>query len=142
MYLFVIVASLIATPMDVTWRQVVHQEGNMEISGSSDYIEGTVIRGAGLAKLIDWPTANLQQDVGKKLSCGFYMADTSFGKAIVLAWPPSMVIEKGGVLEVHIIKFDRNIYGQRLGLWNVISAAKGGDLRTNFVDWYANNCML
>jgi FAD synthase len=72
-----------------------------------------VVRGKGVAKDIDWKTANLSACPSGITDPGFYSCDTNYGKATLLK-------DEGPLCEVHIHKFNGTIYGEYLKMKNIV----------------------
>ena len=81
---------------------------------------GKVIRGAGLGRRLGFPTANLAVHPAKILPPGIFAAKVRLDKevfyGVVNVGRRPTVDSLGGrlLLEVHILDFDRDIYGRRL----------------------------
>jgi len=85
-----------------------------------DYtILGTVIRGDDLGKKIGFPTANLSAHNEQFPPNGVYFAQATldgevYPGVINLGYRPTVSSEKERVLEIHLLDFDRDIYGNDL----------------------------
>ena len=82
-------------------------------------ILGTVVRGDNLGKKIGFPTANLSAHNEQFPPNGVYFAQASldggvYPGVINLGYRPTVSSEQERVLEIHLLDFDRNIYGSDL----------------------------
>ncbi|HBB66046.1 MAG: riboflavin biosynthesis protein RibF [Elusimicrobia bacterium GWA2_56_46] len=83
-------------------------------------VSGKVVRGAGLGRRLGFPTANIGAHPAKILPPGIFavrvrLGDEMFyGVANVGRRPTVAASAAPLLLEVHILDFDRNIYGRRL----------------------------
>lgn len=77
-----------------------HMEGPWEYSGK-------VVHGHGMARHVDWRTANLAECPRNTQERGFYSCMTNYGKA-------SLIRSERGTCEVHIHNFNDDIYGKEL----------------------------
>jgi riboflavin kinase / FMN adenylyltransferase len=82
-------------------------------------ILGTVVRGDDLGKKIGFPTANLTAHNEQFPPNGVYLAQAKFDGAVYpgvinLGYRPTVSREKERVLEIHLLDFDRDIYGKDL----------------------------
>lgn len=112
-------------PISSTWIRQVIRKGDVQLAGDllgrPPSIYGKVVRGDGIGEDIGFPTANL--DVNDRIvvpADGSYAAkvqtlgETYPGVAYVGTKPTFSNSETQ--VEVHIIDFDNNIYGQDIGL--------------------------
>lgn len=97
--LFVVIASW--------WWFFVRDEGGWDF-------ETHVVRGGGVARKIDWRTANLPTCPPHATRAGFYSCRTNYGDATMLRRHP-----QGDDCEVHIHDFNDDIYGQPIKLKNI-----------------------
>ena len=83
-------------------------------------VSGKVVRGAGLGRRLGFPTANIDAHPAKILPPGIFavkvrLGDEMFYGVANAGRRPTVTTSVGGLLlEVHILDFDRNIYGRRL----------------------------
>jgi len=83
-------------------------------------VSGKVVRGAGLGRRLGFPTANIAAHPSKILPPGIFavkvrMGDEIFYGVANVGRRPTVTTSAGLLLlEVHILDFDRNIYGRRL----------------------------
>jgi len=83
-------------------------------------MSGKVVRGAGLGRRLGFPTANIAVHPAKVLPPGIFAAKVRLGKevfdGVVNVGRRPTVDSLGGrlTMEVHILDFDRDIYGRRL----------------------------
>ncbi len=82
-------------------------------------ILGTVVRGDNLGKKIGFPTANLSAHNEQFPPNGVYFAQATldgelYPGVINLGYRPTVSTEKERVLEIHLLDFDREIYGKDL----------------------------
>src|SRR5213596_4122824 len=87
--------------------------------GRAYTILGTVVRGDDLGKKIGFPTANLSAHNEQFPPNGVYFAQASLDGAVYpgvinLGYRPTVSREKERVLEIHLLDFDRDIYGKDL----------------------------
>ena len=83
--------------------------------GYNFLISGEVITGNRIGRTIGFKTANLLYPPELiDLPFGVYYVDTQFGKGIANFGTRPTVDGKGTLLEVHILDFDKDIYGQNL----------------------------
>ncbi|MFQ8626355.1 MAG: bifunctional riboflavin kinase/FAD synthetase [Candidatus Gastranaerophilaceae bacterium] len=83
--------------------------------GYNFLISGEVITGTRIGRTIGFKTANLLYPPELiDLPFGVYSVDTQFGKGIANFGTRPTVDGKGTLLEVHILDFDKDIYGQNL----------------------------
>lgn len=83
--------------------------------GYNFLISGEVITGNRIGRTIGFKTANLLYPPELiDLPFGVYSVDTQFGKGIANFGTRPTVDGKGTLLEVHILDFDKDIYGQNL----------------------------
>lgn len=86
----------------------------------SDLISGIVIGGSRIGRSIECPTANLNIDNGATLPrCGVYAArvklrGTEYGAMLYIGKRPTVGTSEQVVVEVNILDFEGNIYGERL----------------------------
>ncbi len=83
-------------------------------------LTGTVIKGKGLGRKLDYPTANLQVEETYKLipKTGSYVVQSTIGNKIVfgmmnIGFNPTVSGEKMSV-EVHFLDFKQNLYEQKI----------------------------
>jgi len=84
-------------------------------------ILGTVVRGDNLGKKIGFPTANLSAHSEQFPPNGVYLAEAKLDGVIHpgvvnLGYRPTVSSEKERVLEIYLLDFDRDIYGDDLEL--------------------------
>lgn len=83
--------------------------------GSKFSISGEVIQGNQIGRTIGFNTANLNYPPELiELPFGVYSVDTNYGKAIANFGVRPTVNGSHAVLEVHILDFDKDIYGQQI----------------------------
>jgi len=100
-------------------------------------VKGIVIHGDKLGRKLGYPTANLNWPRKKKISNGIYAAEVKLLKkdyqGVVVVGIP-LVLNKKPKFEVHILNFNRNIYGK----WLSVKIVKRiGELKK-----YKNNKLL
>jgi|SRR6056300_1717470 len=71
--------------------------------------ETTVVRGNGTGRKIDWRTANLETPPPHVKQPGLYGCMSNYGRATLFK-------HTNGAAEVHIHKFDKDIYDQTIKL--------------------------
>lgn len=78
-------------------------------------VSGEIVHGNQIGRTIGFPTANIvyQKDI-VKLPHGVYSVETNFGRGIANYGTRPTVNGQGTLLEVNIINFNQNIYGQNL----------------------------
>ena len=99
-------------------------EGNLvqaqQILGRRVSVLGSVVKGDGRGKQLGYPTANIQYECGVLPPNGVYLVEVFynkkrfFGLANIGQRPSFKPHDKKIVLEVHILNFKKNIYGQKL----------------------------
>lgn len=88
--------------------------------GRNYSVSGKVVRGAGLGRRLGFPTANLAAHPAKILPPGIFAVKARLGNSMFsgvanVGHRPTMAAPGGQLLlEVHILDFDREIYGRRL----------------------------
>lgn len=83
--------------------------------GYNFLIKGKVIKGNQIGRTIGFKTANLIYPPELiDLPFGVYSVDTQYGKAIANFGTRPTVDGKGTLLEVHILDFDKDIYGENI----------------------------
>lgn len=81
------------------------------------YTSGTVIKGQQIGRTIGFRTANLiYPEALVELPHGVYSVETNFGKGIANFGTRPTVNGEGTLLEIHILDFDKDIYGQTLSV--------------------------
>lgn len=99
------------------------QAGDLSKAGAMlgrDYtILGTVVRGDNLGKKIGFPTANLSAHNEQFPPDGVYFAEATLNGAaypgvINLGYRPTVSSDHERVLEIYLLNFDRDIYGEDL----------------------------
>jgi riboflavin kinase/FMN adenylyltransferase len=97
-----------------------HVEAAAECLGRPYSVAGTVIKGAGMGRLLGFPTANAGADPAKILPPGVFAVRVRLGKEVfsgvanVGRRPTLRSLGGRMLLETHILDFDRDIYGRRL----------------------------
>jgi len=94
-----------------------------QLLGRSYRIEGIVGTGQGVGKTIGFPTANLQHVVQFLPPPGVYGCQVAYNKEIFIGVAnygrrPTIQEEGRLNLELHLIDFEGNLYGQTLSLFN------------------------
>jgi FAD synthase len=84
---------------------------NHKITENYDNINGKVIHGIGVSTKLDYPTANIKNNIG--LDCGIYSGISNYGKCTIISF------NKMQELEVHIHNFKKNIYNKVLKVKNI-----------------------
>jgi riboflavin kinase/FMN adenylyltransferase len=92
-----------------------------EMLGREYTILGTVVRGDNLGKKIGFPTANLSAHSEQFPPNGVYIAEAkldgvAYPGVVNLGYRPTVSSQKERVLEIHLLDFDRDIYGSDLEL--------------------------
>lgn len=78
-------------------------------------ISGEVIKGQQIGRTIGFRTANIKYPTELvELPHGVYAVETNFGKGIANYGSRPTVNGSGALLEVHILNFNQDIYGQKL----------------------------
>ena len=78
-------------------------------------ISGEVIKGQQIGRTIGFRTANIKYPTELvELPHGVYAVETNFGKGIANYGSRPTVSGSGTLLEVHILKFNQDIYGKKL----------------------------
>ena len=78
-------------------------------------ISGEVIKGQQIGRTIGFRTANIKYPTELvELPHGVYAVETNFGKGIANYGSRPTVNGSGTLLEVHILKFNQDIYGKKL----------------------------
>lgn len=100
------------------------QEGKIEkaneLLGYSFFVEGRVIKGKKQASKLGFPTANIKLTQNQVfIKKGVYMANVKIGirsyKAVVnIGVKPTFGLNNAMLLEAHIFKFKKNIYGKKI----------------------------
>jgi riboflavin kinase/FMN adenylyltransferase len=91
--------------------------------GFTWFLQSTVIRGRQAGRQIGFPTANLFLPEGKILPpVGVYLGAVHFGNTLYRAminigYNPTFELQNGLHLEVHILDFDQDIYGQQVKVY-------------------------
>ncbi len=90
-----------------------------QLLGRDYSISGRVVRGDGNAKNWGFATANVQIEVAKPAVAGIFIVEADFSEAVTWPGVASLGIRPtiGGnnqLLEVHLLDFDKDIYGQRI----------------------------
>tara|TARA_B110000902_G_C13760919_1_gene380558 strand:+ start:107 stop:454 length:348 start_codon:yes stop_codon:yes gene_type:complete len=83
---------------------------NNDDEGSWEF-ETKVVKGNGKFRLIDWRTANLEKPPPHVKQPGLYSCISNYGQATLFK-------HTNGFAEVHIHKFDKDIYDQTIKLKN------------------------
>jgi riboflavin kinase/FMN adenylyltransferase len=82
-------------------------------------VTGIVVRGKGEARTIGYPTANIDYESTEILGAGVWLCSLWFaekkyhGLAIIDMWKQPNGLPS---LEVHILDFDRDLYGEKLSV--------------------------
>jgi riboflavin kinase / FMN adenylyltransferase len=92
-----------------------------DMLGREYTILGTVVRGDNLGKKIGFPTANLSAHSEQFPPNGVYIAEAkldgvAYPGVVNLGYRPTMSGQKERVLEIHLLDFDRDVYGSDLEL--------------------------
>ncbi|GAB4028603.1 MAG: bifunctional riboflavin kinase/FAD synthetase [Elusimicrobiota bacterium] len=100
------------------------KNGDMEKAaaclGRPYFLSGRVIKGAGIGRKIGFPTANLQIDYHKIIPQGIFAAKTlhegrMFDSVVSVGRRPTFgTLEMRLLVEVHILNFSKDIYGDEL----------------------------
>ena len=105
-------------------RKALH-DGDIEtvstMLGRSYQITGKIIKGKQLGRTIGFPTANLQVDPHKILPHGIYAVEVLLGKEKLkgvcnIGLRPTVESNGLPLTEVHILDFNRDIYGRNLSI--------------------------
>ena len=96
-------------------------EGKLEkantMLGYKFYTSGRIIKGQQLGRTIGYKTANMIYPAELiSLPFGVYSVQTNFGKGIANFGTRPTVKGEGTLLEVHILDFDKDIYGETLNV--------------------------
>lgn len=94
-------------------------KGNIEkankMLGQKFSIEGEVVQGNQIGRTIGFRTANLVYPAELiELTYGVYSVDTTYGKGIANFGIRPTINGSNAVLEVHILDFDKDIYGENI----------------------------
>lgn len=94
-------------------------QGNIDkannMLGKNFSIEGKVIKGNQIGRTIGFKTANIIYPLELiELPYGVYSVDTTYGKGIANFGVRPTVNGSNAILEVHILDFDKDIYGETL----------------------------
>lgn len=94
-------------------------KGNIEkankMLGQKFLIEGEVVQGNQIGRTIGFRTANLVYPAELiELTYGVYSVDTTYGKGIANFGIRPTINGSNAVLEVHILDFDKDIYGENI----------------------------
>ena len=85
--------------------------------GYKFYTSGRIIKGQQLGRTIGYKTANMIYPAELiSLPFGVYSVQTNFGKGIANFGTRPTVKGEGTLLEVHILDFDKDIYGETLNV--------------------------
>ena len=83
--------------------------------GQKFSIEGEVVQGNQIGRTIGFRTANLVYPAELiELTYGVYSVDTTYGKGIANFGIRPTINGSNAVLEVHILDFDKDIYGENI----------------------------
>lgn len=98
------------------------QTGNIEnanqMLGYNFSVSGEVVRGNQIGRTIGFATANIQYPKGLiDLPYGVYSVDTNYGKGIANFGIRPTIDGNSPILEVHILNFDKDIYGKNLKVY-------------------------
>lgn len=92
-----------------------HIEKTNQMLGQNFSIEGEVVKGNQIGRTIGFRTANLIYPPELiELPYGVYSVDTNYGKGIANFGVRPTVNGSNAVLEIHILNFDKDIYGETL----------------------------
>lgn len=92
-----------------------HIEKANQMLGQNFSIEGEVVKGNQIGRTIGFRTANLIYPPELiELPYGVYSVDTNYGKGIANFGVRPTVNGSNAVLEIHILNFDKDIYGETL----------------------------
>ncbi len=86
------------------------------------FLSGIVRKGAGIGRKLGYPTANIEADVRKILPMGIFAVEVSIGdksfKGVASVGRRPTLNTLGGrvICEVHILNFNKDIYGEVLGV--------------------------
>lgn len=104
------------------------REGNVKLANTMlgyDYmLSGTVVEGVKIGRKLGFPTANIQLDDALKLipaqgvySCWAEIDDLKYPAMMNIGYRPTLNSdEKNVTIEVHILNFDKNIYGEKISV--------------------------
>lgn len=86
--------------------------------GSEFSIQGTVVEGQKIGRILGFPTANILYPPELiDIPFGVYEVETNYGKSIAnFGIRPTISNTKKAVLEIHILNFDKDIYGENLNV--------------------------
>lgn len=83
--------------------------------GYKFFISGQIVRGNQIGRTIGFPTANIVYPMDVvKLPYGVYAVETNYGKGIANYGTRPTVSGMNTILEVNILDFNRDIYGQNI----------------------------
>lgn len=102
------------------------KKGNIEdvsnMLGRKYTISGIVKKGAGIGKKLGYPTANVEVDERKILPLGIYIVEVLIdnvkysGVSSIGRRPTLKTLNEEIILEVHILDFNKNIYGKKISV--------------------------
>ena len=82
---------------------------------------GNVIHGMKQVRLIDWPTANIEND--GSFPMGTFSANTKYGNAFIFS--------NSNIIEMHICSFKGDVYGEEIEITD-IKREMGNNIFTYF----------
>ena len=105
-----------------------------EMLGRQYTILGTVVRGDNLGRKIGFPTANLSAHSEQFPPDGVYVIEallngSSHSGVANLGFRPTMSSASERILEIHLLNFDRQIYGEDVEVRFVRYLATGKEIR-------------
>jgi hypothetical protein len=96
----------------------------------------TPMMGARFASQMDFPTINYKTN--KVIPCGFYMANTSFGKGVVISFG-EMPKNKQDI-EIHYLEFDSDMERNKGNSIEIYNLSPVKESMSTFINMFNNGC--